>query len=164
MLSLESYWLPRRKVWVTLLPLYSYPAMVTVVIFHRWHSWVELLVASILLKLAWHLLVPWKLVLRNPVPAQATLSFVSAVHVVFSKRGLTFHQCGQPRAIRDIACHVLRALDNPGQQLRSGFWCLVLGFYLGVLWLWLWSQDWNVLSNCMCMCIHQLLCTIGIFR
>ena len=60
---------------------------------HRYHGWVGLLFLAFLWKLAWHLLVPEKVVFREEafrsVPAQGPLGPVSEVQGAFSNRDIT---------------------------------------------------------------------------
>lgn len=80
------------KIFMPLLHHQSYSAVLVIVVVHSCHGWVGLLVASLLRKLAWCPLVPWKLVFREgasgSVPAQRPLDPVSEVRSGFSNRGL----------------------------------------------------------------------------
>lgn len=79
---------------------------------HRCHSWVRLLVASFLWKLAWSLLLPWKLVLREEAHRSSSGAScpVSEVHGVL----WTFTSVELPRATA-TACNVLGGLRNQTQ-------------------------------------------------
>lgn len=59
-----------------------------ITVIHRGHSWVGLLVASLLWKLAWYLLLLWKLVLKKEafmsILSQETLGHISEVHGIFN--------------------------------------------------------------------------------
>lgn len=91
-------------------PLYSQSYHVTLVVdgVPRHHSWVELLAASLLGSLPWHLLVPLRLVLKEEmwitVPGQEPLGLVSEVH---SNRDLWWEM--------PISC---KSWKSFGQQLK----------------------------------------------
>lgn len=53
------------KVCVLLLHLQGYYAMLVIDAIRKYHSWIELLIISVLWKLSWPLLIPCKLVLRE---------------------------------------------------------------------------------------------------
>lgn len=65
-------------------------------VLYRYQGWVKLLVASLLWKIAWYLLAPWKQVFRESVfrsfPAQCSLDSVS-VNGVFINRHLPSKGC-----------------------------------------------------------------------
>lgn len=88
-----------------------------VVVIYRHHSWVGLyrLVVSLLLKLAWDLLAPCKLVLREgafkSIPSQGILSPVSEMHDVFTI--VTFLS--------------ILGVGNQGQQQLAGYLGSLLG-------------------------------------
>ena len=115
---------------VPLLNLYC--ALLVVDVVQRHHSWVGLLVAFLLWKTSWHLLVPWKLVLRKgawkSVPAQETLGLVSEVHSVFSNWDLSSTSEGWLMETA-IGCMLWESLRQPWTttQIRD-FSCWVLEF------------------------------------
>jgi hypothetical protein len=90
--QVQSFWLLPRYVhlcctlWVTM------PCWLLLWFINSCHSWMELLVASFLWKPSWHLLVPWRLVLRRgnfrSDREMEPLGCVSKVHVIFSNRDL----------------------------------------------------------------------------
>ena len=76
-----------------LLHPYDYHATLVIVVVHRHHSWVGLLLPSLLLKLAWYFLIP------------GSLEPLSAVHGIFSKRNLPSTSGEEPRTIA-IVCNI----------------------------------------------------------
>lgn len=126
------------KVCAPLLWPLCYGAMLVIVVVHRCHSWVVLLVASLLWKLARSLLVPRKLVLREwsfrSAPAQGSLVPRSEVHGVFINWDSPFNfgaNKGNPNSLSLFGI----LFDSPDQLNRGLFmpsvgvfvkWSLVL--------------------------------------
>lgn len=114
-----------------------YPSrLLVVVVISRCQSWVGLFIVSLLWRLAWHLLVPWKLVLRKspfrPAPTQGPLNPLSKCMISLTI-GTSILPLGKG-AIKGniIACNVLGDLGSSDQQFKRGF----LTFGVGVFIRW----------------------------
>lgn len=111
--------------------LYPGGYCIILAVLQRCFIWVGLLAVSLLQKLAWCLLIPWKQILREDSfrsgLAQGHLDPVSKVHIIFSKRDLLYISEDQPRAIT-IVCKVLQiSWITVTNYSIEGFSCLVLG-------------------------------------
>lgn len=109
-----------------------------VLVTHRSNSWVWALVVFLLWKITWYLQIIWKLDLRmetlRSVLVQG-LSTLFEVPGVFSKRNLPFTSGGTTKGKSNSLC----ALGAPGtalsNNLKEGFSCPMMVFFLGDIWL-----------------------------
>lgn len=76
------------KACAPLLHSQDYCAKLLIVMVHRHHSWVQLLVAFLLCKLTWHFLISFGKRAFKSVLAQAPLALASEVHDVGKNRDL----------------------------------------------------------------------------
>lgn len=96
--------LATAKVYVLLLHLLNHvPCRSLLWFVHRFHSWIGLLIASLIWEIAWCVQVPLKLVLREEtfrsVQTQKSQRSASEVHSVFSNKNLPYISMVQARAI-----------------------------------------------------------------
>lgn len=93
--------------------------MLVVIVVHRHHGWVELLVASFLWKLAWCLLVPWKLVFLTKHSCQFQLRglWVLCMKCIMSLAQGTYIL---PLESNNCSTYFGSLLNNPDQQVKRG--------------------------------------------
>lgn len=112
----------------------SYQSVVVVI--HGCQSWVGLFIVSLFCRLVWHLLVPWKLVLREGPFRRAQLRGLWTLCPsawCHWQQGLAFHLLGTGQSrTKSIACKVLGDLGSSDLHLKRGF----LMFGVGVFFRW----------------------------
>lgn len=164
---LESCWLWQGRC-VTTAPLGNHAVLVIVVV-HSRHSGVGLLVAPFLWKLAWCLLVSWKVALREEkfrsVLAHRPPDPVSEVSRYLQQQGLNFLPLvATMDNSKELVCFG-SFLDIP-DNTKESFSCPVLDLFRCFLALGrsqIVSPD-EEMSFTLCVYMHRLSCIVVVYK